>query len=75
MTNKQKGLSADEATTLGMFMNHAKYHKELYMRDKAYLSLMDIKQGMIDNEDYERLAELRQLEEWHNIAIPFIVYS
>tara|TARA_R110000772_G_scaffold89453_2_gene185372 strand:- start:443 stop:670 length:228 start_codon:yes stop_codon:yes gene_type:complete len=75
MENKWKGLSVNEATTLGMFMDHANYHKEIHMRDKAFLSLIDIKQDMIDDEDYERLAELRQLEEWHNIAIPFIVYS
>jgi hypothetical protein len=75
MEHKSKGLSADEATTLSMFMDHAKFHKEIHMRDKAFLSLIDIKQDMIDNEDYEQLVELRRLEDWHNIAIPFIVYS
>ena len=62
MANKWKRLSVNETTTLGMFMDHANYHKEIHMRDKAFLSLIDIKQDMIDNEDYD-------------IAIPFIVYS
>jgi hypothetical protein len=75
MTNKWKGLSTNEATTLGIYMDHAKYHREIHMRDKAVLSLMDIKQDMIDNENYEQLAELKKLEEWHNVAIPFVVYS
>jgi len=71
--NRVKHLTVDEARQIGELMEKANYHKDLNMRFRARLFLANIKQDMVDREEYEELQGFYQLEQWHKLIIPIQV--
>lgn len=60
------GLTIDSATTLGELMNNVVQYQD----PNSYFLLLDIKESMIIDEEYELLRDFRKLEELHGCDIP-----
>jgi hypothetical protein len=65
------GMKVDEAVTVSSLMNTINNAGDGADGDRAYFALAEVKQDLIDHEDYEVLKDLHFLEQAHNITIPF----
>jgi hypothetical protein len=64
-------LTLDQARQLGSLLEQVNHHPTPSGKAGAFFFLMEIKQELMEEESYEELAGLKQLEEWHNVRIPF----
>jgi hypothetical protein len=65
----QQGLKVNEATTLSKLMDDVTKNN----CPTCFHTLVDFKQFMLQEEEYEILRDLQKLEELHECPIPFIV--
>ena len=64
-------LSFDTCVEIALLMENTQL-EEKRQSSLAYFLLVDYKQDLLDNESYEALYDLRRLEIFHNVDIPFI---
>lgn len=60
------GLTIDSATTLGELMDNVVQYQDPH----SFFLLVDIKESMIIDEEYELLRDFRKLEQLHGCDIP-----
>jgi hypothetical protein len=65
------GMKMDEAVSVSILMDAI--NRETEDADKAFFLLAEVKQDLLDHQDFEVLVDLHHLEQMHNIAIPFKV--
>ncbi len=65
------GLTIDSANKVSTAMEQVNAGGDGSDASSAYFVLVDFKQHLIDNEEYEVLVDLHKLEQLHDVAIPF----
>lgn len=65
-------LTIDDAEKISKIMEQAKSDTDLLVAEAMCL-LMDFKQFLLDQEEYEKLSDLKYLEDTHVIDIPFLI--
>lgn len=71
MAKYATGLSVDSATKISKMMEDVTKNNCA----NCFSALVDMKQHMIDTEEFETLADLKSLEDLNECPIPFIVRS
>lgn len=69
MANYSKGLTVDSATKISKMMEDVTVNNCA----NCFSTLVDLKQHMLDTEEYECLTDLKLLEDINECPIPFIV--
>lgn len=65
-------LTISDAEEISKIMEQAKSDTDLLVAEAMCL-LMDFKQFLLDQEEYEKLSDLKYLEDTHVIDIPFLI--
>ncbi len=65
-------LTISDAEKISKIMEQAKSDTDLLVAEAMCL-LMDFKQFLLDQEEYEKLSDLKYLEDTHVIDIPFLI--
>ena len=65
-------LTIDDAEKISKIMEQAKSDTDLLVAEAMCL-LMDFKQFLLEQEEYEKLSDLKYLEDTHVIDIPFLI--
>ena len=71
MVKFQTGLNVDSATKISKMMEDVTVNNCA----NCFSTLVDLKQHLLDTEEFECLADLKKLEDLNECPIPFIVRS
>jgi len=69
---KYTGLTIKHAEEISKVMEQAKSDTDVLVAEAMCL-LMDFKQVLLDEEEYEKLSDLKYLEDTHVIDIPYLI--
>jgi len=70
---KYTGLTIKHAEEISKVMEQAKTGKADVLVAEAMCLLMDYKQVLLEEEEYEKLSDLKYLEDTHVIDIPYLI--
>ena len=68
----KNGITLDEAHAIGQTLEYI-HHIEL--SDHALSQMITYKQMLVDEENYARLFDLKQIEDLHQMFIPFFDHN
>ena len=63
------GMKMDEAVSVSILMDAI--NAETEDADRAFFTLAEVKQDLLDHQEFEVLVDLHNLEQMHGVAIPF----
>ena len=69
---KYTGLTIKHAEEISRVMEQAKSDTDVLVAEAMCL-LMDFKQVLLEEEEYEKLQDLKYLEDTHVIDIPYLI--
>jgi len=69
---KYTGLTIKHAEEISKVMEQAKSDTDVLVAEAMCL-LMDFKQVLLEEEEYEKLSDLKYLEDTHVIDIPYLI--